>query len=248
MQNLTTTDIETIADSYLGDKGPLKEAFETKFERDLPEVLNEFHRSVVVAESIDDSTERVVRYLANFGVPINVATVQHFKHQPHPLLGQVFLIEPEVAQSSSRVDRMKERQALADEHDVGPLFAKIRCRIGGALHATGNANDCVWYTAPVADSHGSRRTVLKVWTSAGDKGEMRFVVHVDRFREYLQMTQEELGCALPENTQESQEVRKWKGATDEERERAIGMAGAFCKDEEVEKFLSALQTVSGLRS
>ena len=35
--------------------------------------LNQGHRSLIVAESVDASTDRIVRYLAEIGVPINVA-------------------------------------------------------------------------------------------------------------------------------------------------------------------------------
>ena len=41
--------------------------------------LNQGHRSLIVAESVDASTDRIVRCLAEIGVPINVATVQRFE-------------------------------------------------------------------------------------------------------------------------------------------------------------------------
>lgn len=255
VQDLNAADIEAIrgkaiADGYLTEgAGSLKEAFEAKFEEDLPEVLNESHRSVVVAESIDDSTGRVVRYLANLGVPVNVATVQCFKDQTgRQLLAQVYLVEPEFAESKargsskrSRGDKLKQQQALADEHDIGPLFAKVRNGVAGVLRASG-ASDHVRYVRQLAQ--GGQRTVLKVWSDRRDDAGMRFLVHVDRFDEHLGMSREQLELALPENSQESHDVRKWVGATPKEREGAVGIAGDFRTDEEVDAFCRALQELA----
>ena len=239
VQDLEATDIERIADHHWGGNGKLKEAFEAKFERGLPEVLNESHRSVVVAESIDESTERVVRYLANLGVPINVATVQCFKdHDGRQLLAQVYLVEPEVVQSKSRADRRTRRQALADENGIGKLFAIMQEGVARILHTMGSQDDLVWYTQRT-ESGDSRRTVLKVSLESSDDG-MPFIVHVNRFTKLLGMSKEQLQSALPENAKETHDVQKWRGATPEEKTDAIGIKGIFRNTDEVDTFVRAL--------
>ena len=61
------------------------------------------HHSLVVAEEIDASTERIVRYLSDMGVPINVATVQHFSDKDgHEILARVYLIPPEEAEAKAQ--------------------------------------------------------------------------------------------------------------------------------------------------
>ena len=76
---------------------------QVQFEKPLPGELNLGHRSLIVAESMDASTERIVRYLSGMSVPINVATVQHFKDENgRRILAQVYLIEPEEAEAKSR--------------------------------------------------------------------------------------------------------------------------------------------------
>ncbi len=66
VQGLSTERIQGIAAGYSGISGSLDQAFEEKFEASLPETLNQGHRSLIIAESLDDSTERIVRYLSDY--------------------------------------------------------------------------------------------------------------------------------------------------------------------------------------
>lgn len=47
-------------------------AFTSHFEADIPEALNTSHQLVVVATSMDASTEQIVDYVRGYGIPINV--------------------------------------------------------------------------------------------------------------------------------------------------------------------------------
>ena len=92
VKELQFDEITGIADSYPGISGTLETAFQEKFGTELPEQLNQGHRSLIVAESVDAGTDRIVRYLAEMEVPINVATVQHFEDaNGRELLAQVYL-------------------------------------------------------------------------------------------------------------------------------------------------------------
>jgi hypothetical protein len=80
VKDLSYERIKEIADSYLGQDGPLQDAFDKAFDTDLPEVLNERHRILIVASEIDAATERIVSYLSDtYGVGINVATFKYFQ-------------------------------------------------------------------------------------------------------------------------------------------------------------------------
>ena len=247
VQELGAADIERIAGDYLRREGGLKEAFETKFEKELPEVLNESPQSVVVAEAIDDSTERVVRYLADWGVPINVATMHCFKDRSgRQLLAQVYLAAPEVAESRVRVASRRSRAitprqhlALAEEHGIGELFGGLWEGVRGVLRPSQASDNRVRYTCQTAD--GGQRTVLIAWSESGPDGAMPFIVHVDRFDEHLGMSRERLESALPKTAQESQSVRTWVGATSKEKETAIGIEGVFRTLDEVDAFIRALR-------
>ena len=114
VKNLEFDEITGIADSYLGGSGSLGTAFREKFGTELPEQFNQAHRSLVIAESVDASTDRIVRYLVEMEVPINVATVQHFEDaNGRELLAQVpdpdaVPIVREAFESSLRGNGLKE--------------------------------------------------------------------------------------------------------------------------------------------
>ena len=53
-----------IADEHFRESDSLDAAFQKQFEKPLPDELNLDHRSLIVAEAMDASTERIVRYLS----------------------------------------------------------------------------------------------------------------------------------------------------------------------------------------
>ena len=111
-KDLNTDDIEEIAEKYLKMEGSLEEALEEKF-GEVPGALCESHRSIIVAEAIDDSTERIVRYLSELRVPINIARMHAFKDSTgQEMLAQVFLVEPEVARDRARSLTKSQRAYL----------------------------------------------------------------------------------------------------------------------------------------
>jgi Holliday junction resolvase-like predicted endonuclease len=57
IKELTFDAVDRIARDYL--KKPLKEAFAARFEEDLPEAVNQSHQLVILASSLDDSSERI---------------------------------------------------------------------------------------------------------------------------------------------------------------------------------------------
>jgi hypothetical protein len=73
----------------------LAEDFNARFGQHLDEeTLNDSHQVVVVASSLDASTERIVGYLNRRGVAINVLFFQVFDHGPQKLLSRAWLIDP----------------------------------------------------------------------------------------------------------------------------------------------------------
>ena len=79
-------------------------------------VLNGDHRLLVVGSQIDDSTERIVRYLSDkHSVNINAATFQYFREPDGAeFLSRVFLIEPSAIELHGRIKgRSKRRPRLS---------------------------------------------------------------------------------------------------------------------------------------
>lgn len=69
--------------------------FQATFGQALDEdTLNENHQVVIVAASLDASSERIVNYLNDRGVAINVLFFQVFDHEGQQLLSRAWLIDP----------------------------------------------------------------------------------------------------------------------------------------------------------
>ena len=83
-------------------RASLADDFRARFGYDLDEdSLNHSHQIIVVAASIDDSTERIVGYLNDRGIPINVLFFQVFNHHTEQLLSRVWLLDPMQTQASA---------------------------------------------------------------------------------------------------------------------------------------------------
>lgn len=113
VSDLSNDKITEIANEYLRDDGPLEEAFKHKFNEDIPEVLNENHKLLIVASDMDSSSERIVRYLSNlYGVGINTVSFQYLKDDDgSEFVARVFLIAPsQVEQKIQTRSASKRRQ------------------------------------------------------------------------------------------------------------------------------------------
>ena len=73
----------------------------------MPETLNEAHELLVVATVLDDSTERIIDYLTDFGVAINAAFFRVFKDGDKEYLTRAWLIAPETADAKISDKREK---------------------------------------------------------------------------------------------------------------------------------------------
>ena len=238
--------ITNIAKDYLATSDGLKLEFEQRLEREFPEELNVSHRSLIVAESIDASTERIVHYLSDMNVPINVATVQHFKDDAgRTILARVFLIDPEEAESKPQPSRkstkrstLKDLQKVAHENGVGALFDRVRNGVKGILSSEPYENR-VWYK--LRRKEGGFRTVLIVRAIPHEKGGLEFRAHATRLKEQCGVSLDQLKTYLPETAEETEGVRGWSGSSEDERKSAIGLEGYLQSEEEVDKFVVALK-------
>ena len=113
VNDLSHERITEIANAYLGDSAPLDEAFRRRFNEELPEILNENHKLLIVASEMDSSSERIVRYLSNlYGVGINTVSFQYLKDDDgSEFVARVFLIAPsQVEQKLQTRSASKRRQ------------------------------------------------------------------------------------------------------------------------------------------
>jgi len=101
VKDLTYKEINAIASEYIDQN--LSAAFSQYFDEAIPEKVNTNHRMIIVASELDDSSERIVQYLAEeYDVNINVVFFRFFKTETEELIGRAWLMDPEELQS--RID------------------------------------------------------------------------------------------------------------------------------------------------
>lgn len=64
-------------------------------------MLNEDHRLLIVASELDSSTERIVGYLDQYGVPVNAVFFRYFKQDGREYLARTWLIDPHQAEADT---------------------------------------------------------------------------------------------------------------------------------------------------
>jgi hypothetical protein len=122
VKDLVAKDIDAIAKGYL--KGQtLEVAFQSKFGTELPEVVNEDHAMLVVASEIDDSTERIIRYLSEtYGVGINAVRFQFFQAKDgREFLVRTFTVAPQVVEQNRERRGGKRTTVITQESFLGAL-------------------------------------------------------------------------------------------------------------------------------
>ena len=188
---------------------------------------------------MDASTDRIVRYLGEMEVPINVATVRHFEDaNGRELLAQVYLIEPEEIQPRARrtsarsgYRTVNELQDMAGEKGIGKTYRRLRDGVRGILFAQGY-KERVAYVRRL-DKGGVRTLMLVDAVPGGDDVGVKFIAHATRFERYMDVPMHALRSWLPDNTVEC-DVRRWSGSSPEERESAEGLEDPFHSTEEVD--------------
>ncbi len=100
VKDLTYKEINIVASAYLNKDLP--RAFSEYFGKAIPEKINTNHRMIIVAAELDDSSERIVQYLAEeHDVDINVIFFMFFKTETEELIGKAWLMDPEEVQKRS---------------------------------------------------------------------------------------------------------------------------------------------------
>ncbi|TMP31587.1 nuclease [Pseudoalteromonas rubra] len=101
VENLTPDKIAAIYRKFTSG-GNLAEGFQKKFSRPLDEdELNQSHQIIIVAAELDASTERIVKYLNDRSLAINVLFFQVFAHGDEKIISRTWLLDPIETQSAS---------------------------------------------------------------------------------------------------------------------------------------------------
>ncbi len=143
----------------------LMEDFQERFGYSPDETeLNRDHLVVVVAAELDESTERIVNYLASRGVSINVLFFQVFANGHERILSRTWLLDPIRAQAESSVAprRGADREPWNSEYYCcfgdGPNRSWEEAVKYGFISAGGGT----WYTRTLALLKEGDRVWVKV--------------------------------------------------------------------------------------
>jgi hypothetical protein len=94
VEQLRAEDVAAIYGRFAPGKS-LKDDFKSHFGQPLDEdSLNQTHQIIIVAASLDDSSERIVGYLNRHDIPINVICFQVFTHGAEQLISRSWLLDP----------------------------------------------------------------------------------------------------------------------------------------------------------
>jgi len=92
VKNLSYSKIDEISEKYLEKNIAL--AYSEKYEKPIPENINNDHGMIIVASELDDSSERIVQYLSEYNLNINCIYFNVFTDNNHEYLGRSWLIDP----------------------------------------------------------------------------------------------------------------------------------------------------------
>ncbi|WP_350173585.1 endonuclease NucS domain-containing protein [Hyphomonas sp.] len=116
VEQLEPDDIAAIYRRFL-PAGNLAADFKDRFGQPLDEdTLNDSHQIVIVAADLDASTERIVHYLGQRDIAINVLFFQVFKHGEQRFLSRAWLLDPGQVQVSATSTSKGEKEPWNGEY------------------------------------------------------------------------------------------------------------------------------------
>ena len=163
VEGLREEDIVRIYEKFSPDSS-LPEDFKSQFDADFGEnEFNQNHQIIIVASSLDDSTERIVAYLQEREIPISVLCFQVFSNGSEQLLSRTWLHDPIEAQVNISGPKGTKREPWNEEFycnfglDGSRKWEDAKeygfiCGGGGAWYSRTlkvlNPDDRVWVNVP----------------------------------------------------------------------------------------------------
>ncbi len=192
VEKLRPQDIAAIYSRFAPGRS-FSDDFNQRFGQKLDEDgLNQSHQIIIVAASLDASTERIVAYLSERDIPINVLCFQVFTNGTEQLLSRAWLLDPVHTQINAAVTPgvanepwngefycsygVSETRSWADAVDYGFI-----CGGGGAWYSRTlqllNPGDRVWAKVPGTGfvgvgrvtGHSQPASDFKVMTPTGER-------------------------------------------------------------------------------
>jgi DNA-directed RNA polymerase subunit F len=243
VKDLEAEGIEAIAERHLKGEA-LETAFLSTFGEELPEDINEHHAILVVASEIDDSTERIIRYLSEtYGVDINAVRFQFFQAQDgREFLVRSFTVAPQEVEQNIRRRGSKRAFPTAEEvaeeaskAGVGELFRQTTDSLSQYLGHKRRKTTCAFG----ADLPDGRRNAtvfsLVPGESSAEKG-LRYQIYSRRLSECLGLDENVILKQLPPDPQR---YEPWANAPEDLQ----GWAGYIRNDEDIQKIVDLVKKI-----
>jgi hypothetical protein len=181
--------------------------FRTKFSTDLPDVINENHKMIIVTSEIDASSERIIKYLSEtYRVAINAATFSYFRTRDgNELLARVFLVPANEIEENARSTPQSKRtnvtfQQLAETaryRGVGALYDQVTEELEGILDRPATRKNSLTFAAKMPD--GSTKAILNLLpaNSSAEDG-LRFQIYTRRLAQFCDSDEAQIESLLPQ--------------------------------------------------
>ncbi len=139
----------------------LDEAFRAKFGDELPEVLNDSHTLVLVASELDDSSERIITYLADeYGVAINAVFFRVFRDEGREYLSRAWLSDP--GQVEARVEAKRDKMPWNGQYYVSFGADEHRDWEEARKYGFISAGGGTWYSRTLSMLEPGRRVWVNI--------------------------------------------------------------------------------------
>jgi len=139
---------EDYKNKYLKTDESLNHRFYTKFNADLDdEIINSSHQIIIVATELDSSTERIITYLSDSAVPINIAFFKIFSIGGEKFINRAWHIDPyETSDIASITTPKNHKQPWNNEYYVSFGVNENRDWEDAMKYGFISAGGGVWYT------------------------------------------------------------------------------------------------------
>ncbi|AQR72867.1 endonuclease NucS domain-containing protein [Sphingomonas sp. LM7] len=169
VEKLEADEIAAIYDRYAPRRN-LAADFQARFGEPLDEdQLNYEHEIVIVATHLDESSERIVEYLNQRGIAINVLCFQIFVHGDEQLLSRAWLLDPvetQVSVAAPTKRGVREREPWNGEFYACFGHGESRSWDEGRRHGFISAGGGTWYS----NTLNLLNTGDRVWVKAPGYG------------------------------------------------------------------------------
>jgi hypothetical protein len=250
VKDLSNERISDLANKYLKENGPIEKAYKDKFGSEIPEILNENHKMLIVASEIDSNSERIIEYLSDsYGVGINAVTFQYYEDKKNgkKFLSRVFLVEPDEAnyriqsKSSSKrkpaktfeeFEKIAQKNGVEDIYEIVMHGIKVPDHFDRVARGISSISFIGLKEGKTKSGNKTSQTIFNIFPSNSniEKG-LCYGIYLDRFAEYLHLSKNKVQNLFPVYVKEGNNeiVGEYGGGYFQNKEQAVKFIEEFNK-------------------